>query len=46
MNPWDTPKLRVPIFFKLWFALCAVLGIGMAGFLVWGGVKLVNHFTK
>lgn len=39
-------SLKVPGFFKAWFALCAVLGIGTTGLLIWAVVKLVNHFAK
>lgn len=45
MNPWETP-FQVSIFFKVWFAICVVLGIGTAGLLIWAVVKLVNHFAK
>ena len=46
MNPWETPKLQVPGLFKVWFAICAILGIGTTGLLIWAIVRLVNHFAK
>lgn len=38
--------LGIPLGFKLWFAFCALMGIGMTTLIVWAVIKLVNHFTK
>ena len=32
-------------FFKAWFIFCAVLALVMIGFMLWGGVELVQWVT-
>ncbi|GAB3817724.1 hypothetical protein [Micromonospora zhanjiangensis] len=44
----NRPELELPptpVWFKLWFAFCALLGLGLLGVIVWAVIKLVNHFT-
>ena len=36
--------MKVKGFFGLWFAICAVLGIGSVAFVVWVIIKLMSYF--
>jgi len=47
------PVRRTPDFpdgpglgFKLWFALCAVLGVGLIGVLVWLIITVINWIGR
>ncbi len=37
--------LKMPLGFKLWFAFCALLGLGITGVLIWALIRVVLHFT-
>jgi hypothetical protein len=37
---------KMPIGFKIWFAFCALLGLGLTGLIVWAVIALVTHFTR
>lgn len=39
------PEPFAPTWFKVWFAFCALIGLGLLGLIVWAVIKLVNHFT-
>lgn len=34
-----------PLWFKAWFAFCALLGVGLLGLIAWAIVRLVTHYT-
>lgn len=36
----------MPWWFKAWFAVCTVLGLGLLGLIVWAVIRLVTHFTN
>lgn len=36
----------MPWWFMLWFAFCALLGLGILGLIAWAVITLVNHFTS
>lgn len=36
---------RLPIWFKIWFGLCATLGIAFVGLIAWAIVRFVSHYT-
>jgi hypothetical protein len=42
INPGDR---AVPTWFKIWFALVAVLGLGLLGLIVWAVVRIVERNT-
>lgn len=40
------PESKVPLWFKLWFAFCALLGLGLIGVLVWALISMVNYLNR
>lgn len=36
---------RMPLWFKLWFAFCAVLGLSLIGVAVWALITVVNRYA-
>lgn len=43
--PHDKIDMSTPWWFKLWFALCATLGLAFAAFVVWAIYSLVVWVT-
>jgi hypothetical protein len=44
-----TRRLREPAFplwFKLWFAFCVLLGLGFAGLIAWAIIAIVGKVTR
>lgn len=37
---------KTPIGFKVWFAFCGLLGLGLVGLIVWAVIALVTHYTR
>lgn len=35
-----------PLWFKVWFAICGLVGAGVLAVAIWAAIKLVNHFTN
>lgn len=42
----DDDLMRTPTWFKVMFAVCALLGLGLMGVIVWGIITLVNWVTS
>lgn len=32
--------------FNVWFAVCAALGLGVTGVMIWAVIVLVHHFAR
>lgn len=37
---------KVPLWFKFWFAFCALLSLGLIGVLVWALISTVNYLNR
>lgn len=36
---------RIPLWWKLWFGFCALLGLGFMGLIAWAIVRLVARYA-
>lgn len=41
----ERDPFATPLWFKVWFAFCALLGLGLLSVIVWAVVTVVHHFT-
>lgn len=44
-NPRRPELPPTPLAFKVWFAFCTLLGLGLLGLIAWAVIRLVTHFT-
>ncbi len=42
----QTPSPKAPLGFKVWFAFCAVLGLGVLGVVVWLAVAAIGYLNR
>lgn len=43
-RPLDEPVF--PLWFKLWFAFCGLLSLGLLGLIVWAVIAIVSKVTR
>lgn len=37
--------MKIPLWFKIWFAFCALVGVALVGVATWVVIRLVNYYT-
>jgi hypothetical protein len=37
---------KAQLWWKLWFAFCAILGLGLLGLVVWAVIEIVDKVTR
>ena len=53
LSAFSDSGFKTPVFFKLWFAFCATMAVGILCLMVWAFIKIVpavvkvlEHFSK
>jgi hypothetical protein len=42
----ELPDPKTPTWFKVWFAVCAVVSVGFLGLIVWAIIAVVSKVTR
>lgn len=45
-DPPPLPDLPIPLWFRFWVAICAVVGVGFLGLLAWAIFAIVSKVTR